>query len=76
MICDVTSLSGIFSVLAKFGWQFIEQQKTFVNHFKDFLNMSQKEQMLQLKGTLLSVKDFWAYHLGSSAVHVILAVNE
>lgn len=47
-----------------------------MDHMEDFLEMSRLEQLLRLKGTLPSMEDFWSYRLGSSAVHVMLAVNE
>lgn len=47
-----------------------------MDHMEDFLEMSQLEQVLRLRGTLPSVEEFWSYRLGSSAVHVMLAVIE
>ena len=47
-----------------------------MDHLEDFLDMSQQEQMLRLRGTLLSIEEFWSYRLGSSAVHVTIAMNE
>lgn len=41
-----------------------------------FLDMSRQEQMLQQKGTLPSLEDFWFYRLGTSAVNVVIAVHE
>lgn len=41
-----------------------------------FLDMSRQEQMLQQQETLPSLEDFWSYRLGTSAVHVVTAVNE
>ena len=41
-----------------------------------FMEMSEREQRLRLSGILPSVDEFWGYRLGSSAVHVTLAVNE
>lgn len=42
----------------------------------DFLEMSQREQVLRLRGRLLSLEEFWSYRLGSSAVYITIAVNE
>ncbi len=47
-----------------------------MDHMDHFLDMSQHEQMLQLRGTLLSLEEFWSYRPGSSAVHVTISVNE
>ncbi|KAF6228249.1 hypothetical protein HO133_007979 [Letharia lupina] len=53
-----------------------EQRKRFMNYMEDFLEMSQQEQMLRLRGTLPSLEEFWLYRPGSSAVHVTIALNE
>lgn len=55
---------------------FTEQSRRFMDHMEDFLETSRLEQVLRLQGTLPSVEEFWSYRLGSSAVHVMLAVNE
>ena len=47
-----------------------------MTRFEEFLNMTQQEQKLRLRGTLPSVEEFWSYRLGSSAVHVMTAINE
>lgn len=47
-----------------------------MDHMEDFLEMSRLEQVLRLQGTIPSMEEFWSYRLGSSAVHVTLAVNE
>lgn len=47
-----------------------------MDHMEGFLDMSQQEQMLRLRGTLPSLDEFWSYRPGSSAVHVTVAVNE
>ncbi|KAL8920047.1 MAG: hypothetical protein Q9172_004677 [Xanthocarpia lactea] len=38
--------------------------------------MSRLEQALRLRGTIPTVEEFWSYRLGSSAVHITLAMNE
>lgn len=53
-----------------------EQCRRLMDHMEDFLEMSRLEQALRLQGTLPSLEEFWSYRLGSSAVHVMLAVNE
>ncbi|KAL9036761.1 MAG: hypothetical protein Q9214_005996, partial [Letrouitia sp. 1 TL-2023] len=53
-----------------------EQIRRFMDHMEDFLEMSRLEQVLRLQGTLPSVEEFWSYRLGTSAVHIMLAVNE
>lgn len=45
-------------------------------HFENFIRMSRQEQRIRLDGKLPSLEGFWSYRLGSSAVHVTLAVNE
>ena len=47
-----------------------------MDHVDHFLDMSRQEQMLQVRGRLLSLEEFWSYRPGSSAVHVVVAVNE
>ena len=47
-----------------------------MDHMEDFLEMSRTEQVLRLRGKLPSMEEFWSYRLGSSAVHVMLAVDE
>lgn len=41
-----------------------------------FIEMTKTEQMLRLRGTLPSLEEFWSYRLGSSAVLVVIAMNE
>lgn len=43
---------------------------------EQFIEMTKTEQMLRLRGTLPSLEEFWSYRLGSSAVPVIIAMNE
>ena len=47
-----------------------------MTRFEEFLDMTQQEQNLRLRGTLPSLEEFWSYRLGSSAVHVMIAINE
>ncbi|KAI4235240.1 MAG: hypothetical protein LQ349_003306 [Xanthoria aureola] len=53
-----------------------EQRCRFMKHMENFLEMSRREQALRLRGTLPTVEEFWSYRLGSSAVHITLAMNE
>ena len=43
---------------------------------EQFIEMTKTEQLLRLRGTLPSLEEFWSYRLGSSAVPVIIAMNE
>ncbi len=40
------------------------------------MDMTEREQLLRLKGAVPSVEEFMEYRLGSSAVNVTLAINE
>ncbi|KAI9725876.1 MAG: hypothetical protein M1828_002505 [Chrysothrix sp. TS-e1954] len=53
-----------------------EQSRRVFKEMTTFMQMSEKEQRLRLSGTLPSIKEFWKYRLGSSAVAVCLSVNE
>lgn len=60
-----------------FSWpQVVEQRQRFMVHLEDYVNMTRQEQMLHLRKTLPSVEEFWSYRLGSSAAHVVTALNE
>lgn len=52
-----------------------EQRLRFMDECNDFLEMSQREQVIRLRG-VPTMEEFWSYRLGSSAVYVTLAVNE
>ncbi len=54
----------------------VDQRKRFMDHMEHFLDMSRREQILQLQGTLPSLEEYWSYRLGTSAVDVTTAVNE
>lgn len=54
----------------------LAQRKRFLDHFEYFVDMTEQEQVLRLQGRILSLEEFWSYRLGSSAVHVTIAVNE
>ena len=41
-----------------------------------FMDMTEQEQRLRMRGGLPSIEEYWQYRLGSSAVSVTLAVNE
>jgi len=43
---------------------------------KTFMDMTEREQLLRVKGAVPSVEEFMEYRLGSSAVNVTLAINE
>ena len=55
---------------------FVDQRKRLMVHMEQFIEMTRTEQMLRLRGTLPSLEEFWSYRLGSSAVPVIIAMNE
>ena len=40
------------------------------------MDMTEREQQLRMNGAVPSLKEYWEYRLGSSAVSVTLAVNE
>ena len=41
-----------------------------------YISMSEQEQRLRLSGAIPSLEEFWRYRLGSSALDVLLALNE
>ena len=47
-----------------------------MDHMEHFLDMSRREQILRLQGTLPSLEEYWSYRLGTSAVDVTTAVIE
>jgi hypothetical protein len=47
-----------------------------MSEFQFFMNKSETEQMLRLKENLVSLEEFARYRLGTSAVRVVLALNE
>ena len=54
----------------------VDQRKRLMVDMKQFIEMTKTEQVLRLRGTLPSLEEFWSYRLGSSAVNVIIAMNE
>ena len=53
-----------------------EQRERFMYHLEDLLDSTREEQWLRLRGNLPSLEEFWSYRLGTSAVHVTIAMNE
>ena len=41
-----------------------------------FMEKSEVEQRLRLQGSMISVEDFWKFRFGTSAVRVVLCLNE
>ena len=54
----------------------IEQRERLSSEIETFIQMTEREQSLHLSSTVPSAEEYWEYRLGSSAVCVILAVNE
>ncbi|KAH8588350.1 isoprenoid synthase domain-containing protein [Bisporella sp. PMI_857] len=54
----------------------VEQRERFMHEFIFFMNTSEVEQRLRLKENLVTVEEFAEYRLGTSAVRVVLSVNE
>lgn len=52
------------------------QRRRFMKEFRFFMDKSEVEQNLRLKDDLATVEEFSRYRLGTSAVRVVLAVNE
>jgi hypothetical protein len=53
-----------------------EQRKIFLKEFRFFMNNSEIEQTLRLRGSVVTMDEFWRYPLGTSAVRVVLAINQ
>ena len=47
-----------------------------MDHISHYIDMVQEEQMLRLRGKLPSLKEFWSYRIGASAMHPTIALNE
>ena len=47
-----------------------------MDHIGHYIDMAREEQMLRLQRKLPSLKEFWSYRTGASAVHSIIALNE
>ena len=47
-----------------------------MSEFALFLEKSETEQRLRLQAQIVSIEDFWQYRLGTSAVGVVLCLNE
>ena len=53
----------------------IEQRRTFLEELQYFMNKSEAEQAIRLRGRLPDLEEFWQYRIGTSAVRVVLALN-
>jgi hypothetical protein len=53
-----------------------EQRKIFLKEFRFFMNKSETEQTLRLRGSVVTMDELWRYRLGTSAVRVVLAINQ
>lgn len=53
-----------------------EQRERISHEMEVFMETSEREQRLHLSGSIPSIEAFWDYRLGSSAVFVVLGVNE
>ncbi|RAK99749.1 terpene synthase family protein [Aspergillus ibericus CBS 121593] len=53
-----------------------EQRQTFVEEFCFFMEKSETEQRLRLGEYLVTIDEFSRYRLGTSAVRVVLAINQ
>lgn len=53
-----------------------EQRKRFVAELSYFIEKSKVEQSLRLAGHIISLEEFWAFRLGTSAVGFVLCLNE
>ena len=47
-----------------------------MDHLELYADMCHEEQMLRSKSTLPTVEDYWRYRLGSSAIYVLITLNE
>ncbi|EHK21849.1 uncharacterized protein TRIVIDRAFT_53145 [Trichoderma virens Gv29-8] len=54
----------------------IEQRKRFLQEMDFFIQKAQVEQKSRLDGRILSLEEYWDIRMGTSAVGVIMAVNE
>ncbi|KAL2797260.1 terpenoid synthase [Aspergillus keveii] len=54
----------------------VEQRKIFLKEFRFFMNKSETEQTLRLRGSVVTMDELWRYRLGTSAVRVVLAINQ
>lgn len=54
----------------------LDQRERFLHEFQFFMDKSETEQALRLKEDLVTVEEFSRYRLGTSAVRVVLAINE
>ncbi|PNP54756.1 hypothetical protein THARTR1_04961 [Trichoderma harzianum] len=54
----------------------VEQRKRFLREMEFFIRKSQLEQKSRLDGCILSLDEYWDIRMGTSAVGVIMAVNE
>ena len=68
--CSLTISSSLLAKLL------VDQRKRLMVDMEQFIEMTRTEQMLRLRGTLPSLEEFWSYRLGSSAVPIIIAMNE
>ena len=54
----------------------LAQCNLFLKEVEIFLNKSGVEQQFRLTGNMVNLSDYWQFRLGSSAVGVVVAVNE
>lgn len=52
------------------------QRKRFLQEMDFFIQKAQLEQKSRLDGRILSLEEYWDIRMGTSAVGVIMAVNE
>ena len=74
--CVHASLLSLVIAIQNHLWNFQDQCQRFMDHFDFFLDMTYREQILRLKGNVPSIEDFWSYRLGTSAMGIMMAVNE
>ncbi|KAL6695225.1 isoprenoid synthase domain-containing protein [Trichoderma pleuroticola] len=74
----LNEIIGSFGVIGKALKQVynIEQRKRFLREMEFFIQKSQLEQKSRLDGCILSLDEYWDIRMGTSAVGVIMAVNE
>ncbi|KAL6719250.1 hypothetical protein ACLMJK_003487 [Lecanora helva] len=54
----------------------VEQREKFISELAFFMEKSEVEQRLRLQTQVVTAKDFWQYRVGTSAVRVVLCLNE
>ena len=53
-----------------------EQRERFFGALTHAINLSQREHSIRLDHTIPSIEEYWEYRLGSSAMNIVLAINE